>query len=100
MIHSEHLRLLHAGPTLLACSLNRRFYILGGRKVIRSVTRACVICQHTTVKPHNQMLGELPPERVTSDLVFNKAGIDYAGPFTSNMDLLVSLQSSRPTLAS
>ena len=32
MIHFEHLCLLHAGPTLLACSLNHCFYILGGRK--------------------------------------------------------------------
>ena len=34
MIHFDHLRLLHAGPTLLACSLNHRFYILGGCKAI------------------------------------------------------------------
>ena len=32
MICFEHLCLLHAGPTLLSCSLNHRFYILGGHK--------------------------------------------------------------------
>ena len=30
IIRNEHLRLLHAGPTLTAASLNRRFYLIGG----------------------------------------------------------------------
>ena len=31
IIHSEHLRLLHAGPLLIAASLNQHFHIIGGR---------------------------------------------------------------------
>ena len=81
IIRFEHLRLLHAGPTLLACSLNHRFYILGGCKAIRSITRSCVICRRTSAKPQYQMLGQLPIERLTPDLVFDKVGVDYAGPF-------------------
>ena len=38
LVCSEHLRLLHAGPTLLSCSLNRCVHIVGGCKVIRSIT--------------------------------------------------------------
>ena len=81
MIHFEHLCLLHAGPTLLACSLNHHFYILGGRKAIRSITHSCVICRRTSAKPQHQMLGQLPIECLTPDLVFEKVGVDYAGPF-------------------
>ena len=81
MIRFEHLRLLHAGPTLLACSLNHCFYILRGRKAIQSITRSCIICQRTSAKPQHQMLGQLPIERLTPDLVFDKVGVDYAGPF-------------------
>ena len=80
IIRSEHLRLLHAGPTLLSCSLNRRFHILGARKIVRSITRACVICRRIAAKPQSQMMGQLPVERVTPDLVFNRVGVDYAGP--------------------
>ena len=37
IIVAEHRRLLHAGPILLASSLNSRFHIIGGRKsVVRS----------------------------------------------------------------
>ena len=80
IVRSEHLRLLHAGPTLLSCTLNRSYHLLGGRKVVRSVTRACVTCRRTAAKPQEQLMGQLPAERVTPDLIFNRVGVDYAGP--------------------
>ena len=45
IIRSEHLRLLHAGPTLVMASLSRRFHIVGARRAIRSITRKCVTCR-------------------------------------------------------
>lgn len=63
---------------LVTCSLNRHLYILGGRKAIKSITHACITCRHTTVKPRDQMMGQLPLERITPDLVFEKVGVDYA----------------------
>ena len=80
VVRSEHLRLLHAGPTLLAASLCRRFHIIRCRTVVRSMTRGCVTCRRMSQKPQPPMLGQLPMERVTPDIVFNKVGIDYAGP--------------------
>ncbi len=79
IIRLEHARLLHAGPTLLAASL-ARYHIIGGRKVIRSVTRECITCRRHSAKPQPQMLGQLPIERITPGPVFNKVGVDYAGP--------------------
>ena len=80
LISTEHLRLLHAGPTLIAASLSRRFHIVGSRRVLRSLTRGCVPCRRTSVKPKLQMLGQLPVERLTPGLVFEHVGVDYAGP--------------------
>ena len=51
IIRAEHVRLLHAGPTLIAASLSRRFHIIGSRQVIRSTTRSCVTCRRVTAKP-------------------------------------------------
>ena len=51
IIWSEHIRLLHAGPTLLTASLCRRCFIVGCRIAIRSITRGCVFCQRNSVKP-------------------------------------------------
>ena len=81
IIQAEHVRLLHDGPTLLMSSLSRRYHIIGVRKSVRSVTRQCIICKRHAVKPANQLLGQLPLERVTPSSVFTRVGVDYAGPF-------------------
>ena len=60
IIRSEHLRLLHAGPSHLTSSLSIRYHIVGGHKVIRSITHACVICRRDSAKTQLQMLGQLP----------------------------------------
>ena len=80
IIRTEHLRLLHAGPTLLSASLSLRYHIVGGRNVVRLITRECVICRRSSAKPQPQMLGQLPIERITPGLVFDTVGVDYAGP--------------------
>ena len=72
--HSEHLRLLHAGPSLVAASLNRLFHIIGGR------TRSCVTCRRKSLRPEPPMMGQLPLERATPDIVFDRVDMDYAGP--------------------
>ena len=79
IIRTEHIRLLHASPTLLAASLSRCFHIVGGRKVVRSITRECTTCRRNSIKPQPQMLGQLPIERLTPGPVFDKVGVDYAG---------------------
>lgn len=68
IIRAEHLRLLHAGRTLLISSLSQRFHIIGLRKTARSITRQCVTCKRQSLKPYNQLLGQLPLERVTPAL--------------------------------
>ena len=80
IIRSEHTRLLHAGPRLLMSSINRCFHVIGLHKTVRSITRACITCRRINVRPQPQMLGQLPMERVTPDSVFDRVGVDYAGP--------------------
>ena len=80
LIGSEHIRLLHGGPTLVAWSLSRRFHIVGQRKAVHNVTRAYVTCRRTLVKPQPQLMGQLPIERVTPGVIFEQVGVDYAGP--------------------
>ena len=80
LISAEHIRLLHAGPALVSSSLGRNFHIVGLRRVVRTITRACVICRRTTTRPQNQLEGQLPVERITPGIVFQQVGVDYAGP--------------------
>ena len=80
IVLSEHLRLLHAGAQLVTSMLSLSFHIIGHRKLIRSITRGCITCRRHAVKPKPQILGQLPMERVTPDTVFDRIGVDYAGP--------------------
>ena len=80
IVHSEHLRLLHEGISLLTCSLSQRYYIIGCRKVVRSITQSCFTCRHPSAKPQSQVFSQLPIEQITPDSVFSKVSIDYAGP--------------------
>ena len=70
----------HAGPTSLTSTLLCCLHIVGGRKTIRSITRAGVVCHRQSAKLQPQMVGQLPIESTTPDSVFEKVGIDYAGP--------------------
>lgn len=61
LIRGEHLRHLHAGPTLVAASLSHKHHIIGSRRVITSITRACVPCRWISSKLHkgSAMIGQL-----------------------------------------
>ena len=80
IVLSEHIRLLHAGPTLVLASLYRRFHIIGGRQLVRFLIRECVVCRRDSAKPRPQLMGQLPAERITPGMVFAQVGVDYAGP--------------------
>lgn len=72
IVHTEHIRLLHAGPTLLSASLATRYHIVKGHMIIRSVYCQCITCRRHSVKPKLQVMGQLPIERATPGPVFNK----------------------------
>ena len=80
LITHEHLRLLHAGATLVCASLAQRFCILRGRRAIRAKIRSCVTCKRIGARPKPQILGQLPTARLNVRDVFDNTGVDYAGP--------------------
>ena len=80
IVRTEHLRLLHAGPTLMMSMLSQRFHIVGCRQLVRFVARECVVCRKESAKPQPQLMGQLPTERITPGSVFDRVGVDYAGP--------------------
>ena len=80
LIRSEHVCLFHGGSLLVSSSLFRTYHIIGGHRAIRSIVRNCVTCRRQAPKPENQKMGQLPPERITPDIVFEHVGLDYAGP--------------------
>ena len=83
MFEHLHKKLHHCGPTTLLCNTSREVHVVGARRLSRRICSLCPRCRRVQPRPTQQLMGELPPERVTSDQpAFTNVGMDFAGPFT------------------
>lgn len=80
IIYHEHMRLLHAPPKLLLSSLNQRYWLTDGLNHIKKFVNKCLICFRMKAQCAKQLMGSLPPERVTACRAYQKVGCDFAGP--------------------
>ncbi|XP_055685665.1 uncharacterized protein LOC129791530 [Lutzomyia longipalpis] len=76
----EHLLLMHAGPQLTLASLRQKYWPIDGRRLTRSVLRKCLTCIKARPTHVQQLMGDLPPERIDHLTAFNTIGVDFAGP--------------------
>ena len=81
IIQAEHRVQLHGGAQLVQSALQRRYWIVRARDVIRMLVRKCVICARHRHATAQQMMADLPAVRVTPAPAFVNTGVDYAGPF-------------------
>lgn len=57
------------------------FWLLGGKRSVRTVIRRCVLCQRSIKKKLGQQMGNLPHYRLERDSKpFTSVGVDAAGP--------------------
>ncbi|XP_058827738.1 uncharacterized protein LOC131687658 [Topomyia yanbarensis] len=76
-----HQKLFHAGQQLTISTMRERFWPTSVRNLVRKVIHSCVACFRTKPKVHEQLMADLPPERVTPCAPFQRVGVDYCGPF-------------------
>ena len=76
-----HLQLGHCGPSVLLAHSGNIYYIMGARRLARTVCSQCVVCRKASVRAGPQLMGQLPPARVEPDLVFYHSRLDFAGPY-------------------
>jgi hypothetical protein len=77
----KHLNGLHAGPQLMFATLQRRYWIVGGRDLVRKFVRKCVTCYRRHHVTPQQRMTNLPTPTVNPGNPFQHCGVDYAGPF-------------------
>ncbi|XP_055840251.1 uncharacterized protein LOC129907858 [Episyrphus balteatus] len=62
--------------------LRQQYWILGSRNLIRKIVFSCKTCFMQSRLRSNQLMGDLPVERIQPTGPFTNSGLDYAGPFT------------------
>ncbi|XP_035906396.1 uncharacterized protein LOC118509627 isoform X2 [Anopheles stephensi] len=75
-----HLQLLHAGPQLMLNTIRQRYWIIGGRNLVKRIYHNCLTCFRAKPKMLSSMMADLPPPRVIAARPFSVSGIDYCGP--------------------
>ncbi|XP_055644778.1 uncharacterized protein LOC129780484 [Toxorhynchites rutilus septentrionalis] len=75
-----HLKLLHAGSQLMIASLREQFWPLRVRNLARKVVQGCIKCYRCKPTIQEQLMGDLPSERVTPTYPFLKTVVDLCGP--------------------
>ena len=58
------------------------FWILGGKRVVNSVIYHCVTCRKLRGKQQEQIMADLPADRLSTDPPFSYVGLDVFGPWS------------------
>ncbi|GFW77056.1 integrase catalytic domain-containing protein [Trichonephila clavipes] len=76
-----HLKYFHLGPQALLYQVRQRFWPLRGRNVCRKIVHDCLVCFKVKPITCEQIMGNLPKERVRENFPFDCSGIDFIGAF-------------------
>lgn len=82
IIASYHLKYLHVGPQTLLFTIRQKFWPINGRANCRKIVHECVTCFKAKPITCDQLMGDLPKERVSQNFPFVISGVDFCGPFT------------------
>ncbi|XP_037942575.1 uncharacterized protein LOC119675447 [Teleopsis dalmanni] len=77
----------HAGPRALTTLIQQEFWIINCKSLATQVVRNCIHCIKYKLKLLEQVMGNLPKERVTECLPFHVTGVDFAGPIPTYLKI-------------
>ncbi|XP_055941739.1 uncharacterized protein LOC129971787 [Argiope bruennichi] len=80
LIVSFHNRHGHVGTQMLLNLLREHFWILNGRKTVRSIISKCVICKRHSGKNLDAEPAPITKDQIRDTAVFEIVGVDLAGP--------------------
>ncbi len=82
LVRHYHEKVEHQGRHFTEGALRMAgFWIIGGKRLISSVLHHCVTCRKLRGKMEEQVMADLPPERLNIDPPFTYVGLDVFGPW-------------------
>ncbi|XP_026482654.1 uncharacterized protein LOC113390608 [Ctenocephalides felis] len=95
----EHQRLLHAGVQTVLANIRLRVWPINARNTIKHIIKNCVRCHRYNCRPVQQIMENLPSDRVSHSRPFVITGVDYAGPITLRASRLRKAQRLKAYIA-
>lgn len=92
LLRKEHLKLYHAGAQTVLSNFRLRYWPLNGLREIKRIIKSCVICHRFKAHNSQQIMANLPKDRISRTRPFSVVGVDFGGP--------LSIKSSRLRRAS
>lgn len=71
----------HGGIQLMMQHIREKYWIPQLRDELKQYSRKCVECVRNKPLTEDQLMADLPADRVTPGYPFEVSGVDYAGPF-------------------
>ena len=82
LVRFIHEKLGHMGKETILAELRQQYWIVGANKLVKRILRACIACRKRQGRASNQIMSDLPEDRLTADApVFSQVGLDAFGPF-------------------
>lgn len=84
VMDSAHRATLHGGVQIAMQTIRQKFWIPQLRDELKAFIRNCVTCVRHKPLTQEQLMADLPSDRITPGRPFEVSGVDYAGPFNVN----------------
>ena len=83
IMREVHAQVAHGGPERTLSEIRRKFWILRGRNLCKSIIKECTICRKLRQPPLTTLMANLPPDRLQPfSPPFSVTGVDLFGPFS------------------
>lgn len=80
LINDTHSITKHGNVQLLMNTLRQKYWIPRLRQLVKGCVSHCVTCTRVKGKSMEQLMGNLPSERLQLSRCFKEVGVDFAGP--------------------
>lgn len=80
LIRDAHQKTSHGGNQLVQQYLRHKYWIIGSKGLTKNIIRKCPICFRLRMQTSEQLMATLPKIRTIPRRVFDRVGVDYAGP--------------------